>query len=109
LYYRTVAITQGLLIWKAILQPSAGASSFSSPGATPDRDSLEDYPVIEGNACWNPAIKTCHINMVGPARGDSQNNSSQYPTIGGSKASDARTPSSNIIWNLNPDFNIIRL
>jgi hypothetical protein len=47
--------------------------------------------------------------MVGPARGDSQNNSSKYPTIGGSEAYDAQTPSSNIVQNVNQDFNSIRL
>jgi hypothetical protein len=77
----------GLLIWKTILEPSIGASSSSSSGATPDRDSLEDYPKIGANACWNPAIEAHCINMVGPDRGDSQNSSSKYPTIGGSEAS----------------------
>jgi hypothetical protein len=47
--------------------------------------------------------------MVGPARGNSQNNSSKYPTIGGSEASDTWTPSNNIVRNLNPDFDTVRL
>jgi hypothetical protein len=47
--------------------------------------------------------------MVGPARGNSQNSFSKYPIIGGSEASDARTPNSNIVRNLNPDFNTVRL
>jgi hypothetical protein len=47
--------------------------------------------------------------MVGPARGDSQNSSSRYPIIRGSEASDARTPSSRVIQNLNPDFNVVWL
>jgi hypothetical protein len=47
--------------------------------------------------------------MDGPARGNSQNSSSKYPTIGESKASDARTPSSNVVWNQNADFNAMRL
>jgi hypothetical protein len=47
--------------------------------------------------------------MVGPPRGNSQNSSSKYPTIGGSEMSDSRTPSSNIVWNLNLDFNTVRL
>jgi hypothetical protein len=47
--------------------------------------------------------------MVGLARGNSQNISSKYPTIGGSEASDARTPSSNVVRNLYLDFNVVRL
>jgi hypothetical protein len=47
--------------------------------------------------------------MVGLVRGNSQNNSSKYPTIGGSEASNARTASSNVVQNLNPDFNAVRL
>jgi hypothetical protein len=47
--------------------------------------------------------------MVGLARGDYQNSSSKHPTISGSEASDAWTPINNIVRNLNPDFNIVRL
>jgi hypothetical protein len=47
--------------------------------------------------------------MVGLARGNSQNNSSKYPTIGGSEVFDAWTPSSNVVQNLNLDFNAVRL
>jgi hypothetical protein len=47
--------------------------------------------------------------MVGPDKGDSQNSSSKYPTINGSEASDAQTPSNNIVRNLNSDFNTVRL
>jgi hypothetical protein len=47
--------------------------------------------------------------MVGPVRADSQNSSKRYPTIRGSEASDARTPNSRVIQNLNPDFNAVRL
>jgi hypothetical protein len=39
----------------------------------------------------------------------SNNSTSRYPTIGRSEASDARTPNAGMIWNLNPDFNIVRL
>jgi hypothetical protein len=49
------------------------------------------------------------INMVGPTRGNAQNSSNKYPTIGRSETSNARTLSSNIVKNLNPDFNIGRL
>jgi hypothetical protein len=96
-YYRSTKTSRGLLIWKTILQPSAGASSSSSLGETPNRDSIEDYTAIGGCACWNPTIKAHRINMVGPARGNSQNSSNKYRTIGGSEAFDVRTPSSNIL------------
>jgi hypothetical protein len=76
-YYRSARTSRGLSIWKSILQPSAGVSSSSSSGETPDRDSAEDYPEIGGSACRNPAIKASHINMVGLVRGDSQNSSSK--------------------------------
>jgi hypothetical protein len=47
--------------------------------------------------------------MVALMGGHSQNNSSRYLTIGRSEVSDARTPNDGMIWNLNPDFNVIRL
>jgi hypothetical protein len=44
--------SQGCPIGKTILRSLAGASSSSSSGATPDRDSIEDYPEIRGSiAC----------------------------------------------------------
>jgi hypothetical protein len=103
-YHLSAMTSQGRPIGKTIFQPSTRAM-----GETHDRDSTEDYPKIGGSTCWNPVIKTHHINMGGPARGNSQNNSSKYQTIGGSKASNARTPSSNIVRNLNSDFNTVRL
>jgi hypothetical protein len=108
-YYLSAMTSLGCPIGKTILQPLAGASSSSSSGARPDRDSLEDYPEIGDNACWNLAIEACRINMVGSARGNSHKISSKYPTIGGSATSDARTPNNNIVQNLNPDFNTMRL
>jgi hypothetical protein len=95
-YYHSARIPQGFVIGNTILQPSTGASSSSSSGEALDQDSAEDYPEIRNSACWNPAIEVRCINMVGPARGNSQNSSSKYPTIGGSEMSHARTPSSNI-------------
>jgi hypothetical protein len=50
-YHRSARTSRGLPIWKAILQPSVGASSSSSLGVMPNRDSLEDYPEIGGSAC----------------------------------------------------------
>jgi hypothetical protein len=77
--------------------------------ATPNQDSIEDYPEIGNNTCWNPAIEAHRISMVGLTSGNSQNSSSKYPTIGATEESDARTPSSNVVWNLNPDFDAVRL
>jgi hypothetical protein len=72
-------------------------------------DSAEDYLEIGGSACCNLAIEARHINMVGPARGNSWNSSSKYPTIEGSEASDAQIPSNNIVQDLNSNFNTARL
>jgi hypothetical protein len=47
--------------------------------------------------------------MVAPVRAPSQNSSSKYPTIRGSEASDAQTPSNILVQNLNPEFNVVRL
>jgi hypothetical protein len=47
--------------------------------------------------------------MVGHGKADSRNSSSKYPTIRGSVASDARTPSNWVVQNLNLNFNAIRL
>jgi hypothetical protein len=108
-YHLSAKRPQGFPIGKTILQPSAGALSSSSSGEAPDRDSAKDHPEIGSSACWKPAIEAHHINMVGPAKGNSQNNSSKYPNIGGSETSDDRTPSNNIVQNLNSDFNTVRL
>jgi hypothetical protein len=108
-YYLSAKTSQGRPIRKTILQSSVGASSSSSLGATPYRDSIEDYSEIGSSACWNPAIKAHRISMVGPTKSNSQNNSSKYPTIGGSKASNEQTPSSKVVQNLNLDFNAVRL
>jgi hypothetical protein len=47
--------------------------------------------------------------MVALARAPLHNNSSRYPTIGRSEESDAQTPNDEMIRNLNPDFNAVRL
>jgi hypothetical protein len=108
-YYLSAMTSQGHPIEKTIIQYSAGAPSSSSLGATPDHNSLKDYPKIGASACWNSAIEACHISMVEPDRGNSQNSSNKYLTIGGSEASDAWTPNNNDVQNLNPDFNGVRL
>jgi hypothetical protein len=49
------------------------------------------------------------IYMVAPNGDRSSNTSSRYLTIRRSKVSDARTPIGGLAWNLNPDFNVIRI
>jgi hypothetical protein len=97
LHIRTVKLIQGISIVTSILHPSTGASSLSSSGASPKHDSADDYPEI-GRSIYGDSIEVvCLIIMVAPAGGPSQNNFSQYPTIGRSKASDARTPNDGMI------------
>jgi hypothetical protein len=47
--------------------------------------------------------------MVAPNEGQPRHSSSGHPTIGRSDASDARTPSTGLIQNLNLDFNTVRV
>jgi hypothetical protein len=74
-------------------------------GASPDRDSSEEYPEIRGSIYLNPPVEDRRINMVAPTGAPSQNSSSRYPTIRGFVASEAQTPSNRLVWNLNPDIN----
>jgi hypothetical protein len=94
-YHLFTVTSRGHPIEAPIFQPLVGTSSSVSLGATHDRDFIEDYPKIGGNAYWNPANEAHHISMVGPGKANSQNSSSRNPTIWGSKASDAWTPSNN--------------
>jgi hypothetical protein len=61
-YYLSVITYQGRPIRKTILQSSDGASSSSSSGATPDRDSIEDYhgigAALVGTLPSKPAAST---------------------------------------------------
>jgi hypothetical protein len=101
--------SQGYPIKTPIFQPLVGTSSSSSSGASPDRNSIEDYPEIRGNICWNATIEAHHISMVGPDKAPSHNNSTRYPTIRVSEVSDAWTPSNRIVQNLNLNFNTMGL
>jgi hypothetical protein len=47
--------------------------------------------------------------MVAPNEDQPNHSSSGYPTIGRSEASDARTPSTGLIRNLNLDFNVVHV
>jgi hypothetical protein len=65
-YYLAAMTSQGILIRATIYQPSAGASGSYTSGASPDRDSTEDYPEIEGSCYWNPVVEGHFIGMVAP-------------------------------------------
>jgi hypothetical protein len=47
--------------------------------------------------------------MVAPDGDRARNSSSGYPTIGRSEATDAQTPSAELVQNLNPDFNVVQV
>jgi hypothetical protein len=76
---------------------------------TPDPDSSDDYLEIGANACRDPAEGGHLFCMVAPNGNQSYNTSIRYPTIGRSEASDARTSSGGLVWNLNPDINAGRV
>jgi hypothetical protein len=108
-YHHAAKTTQGLLIGAHIFQPSVGTSSSSASRASPEHDSTDDYPEIEGSTCCNSTEEGHIIIMVAPVGAPSQNSSNRYPTIGRSEASNARAPSDRLAWNLNPDFNAVQL
>jgi hypothetical protein len=85
------------------------ASSLSSSTSTPDPDSSDDYPEIGASPCEEPVEGGRLICMVASNGDRLHNNSSKFPTIRRSEASDARTPSGGLVWNLNPDFNAVRV
>jgi hypothetical protein len=91
----------------SILRPLAEALSLSSSSSNLDQDSSYDYPKIRISACGEPTEGGRLILMLAPNGDWSHNNSSRYPTIGRSEASDARTPSGGLVRNLNPDINAI--
>jgi hypothetical protein len=109
LYHRTAKTTQGISIRAPIFQPSAGTSSSSTSAASPDQDTTDDYLEIGGSTCCNSADEGRLIIMLTPARVPSQNNSSRYPTIRRSEASDVQTPSNRLARNLKQNFNTVRL
>jgi hypothetical protein len=50
-FHLTAKTSQELQIETSIFQPSAGTSSSSASGASPNRDSANDYPKIGVSAC----------------------------------------------------------
>jgi hypothetical protein len=108
-YICTTKLIRGIPIVTSTLQPSARASTSSSSTTSPDQDSANDYLEIGGSTCWDSTEEGHLIIMVAPAGGPSNNSSNRYPTIGRSKASDTQTLNDQMIWNLNSDFNVVRL
>jgi hypothetical protein len=109
LYIRTAKLIRGIPIVTSTLQTFTGAPSSSSSASSPSRDSSDDYPEIGASACGNSAKDSRLILMVTPNGDQSHNSSSEYPTIGRSETSDAQTPSTGLVRNLNPDFNVVRV
>jgi hypothetical protein len=109
LYIRTVKLVRGVPVVTTILRPCAGASSSSSSALSSDQGSSEDYSEIGVSTCGSSTDISRLICMVAPNEDQPRHSSSGYPTIGRSKASDARTPSTGLIRNLNPDFNAVHV
>jgi hypothetical protein len=108
-YIRTVKLVRGIPVVTTILRPCAGASSSSSSALSSDQGSSEDYSEIGVSTCGSSADISRLICMVAPNEDQPRHSSSGYPTIERSEASDARTPSTGLIQNLNPDFNDVRV
>jgi hypothetical protein len=109
LYICTAKLIWGIPIVKSTLRPFIGVSSLSSSTSSPDRDSSSDYPEIRASAYGNSVEDGCLILMVAPDGDRARNSSSGYPTIGRSEATDAQTPSTGLVRNLNPDFNAVQV
>jgi hypothetical protein len=108
-YIRTVKLVRGISVVTTILRPCARASSSSSSALSSDQWSSEDYPEIGVSTCGSSADISHLIYMVAPNEDQPRHSSSGYPTIGRSEASDARTPSTGLIQNLNSNFNVVRV
>jgi hypothetical protein len=108
-YIRMVKLVRGIPVVTTILRPCAGASSSSSSALSSDQGSSDDYLEIRVSTCRSSVDISRLICMVAPNKDQPRHSSSGYPTIGRSEASDARTPSTELIRNLNPDFNVVRV
>jgi hypothetical protein len=109
LYISTAKLVRGIMIVTFIIRPVTEASSSSSLASSPDQDSSDDYPEIEASVCGNSVEDGRHILMVTLNGDQSHNSSSRCPTIERSEASNARTPSTGLVQNLNPDFNDVQV
>jgi hypothetical protein len=108
-YIRTIKLIRGIPVVTTILRPCAGAASSSPSALSSDQGSSENYPEIGINTCESSVSTSRLICMVAPNEDQPRHSSSGYPTIGRSEASDARTPSTGLVQNLNPDFNVVRV
>jgi hypothetical protein len=108
-YIRTVKLIRGIPVVTTILRPCAGAASSSPSALSSDQGSFENYPEIGINTCESSVSTSRLICMVAPNEDQPRHSSSGYPTIGRSEASDVRTPSTGLVQNLNPDFNVVRV
>jgi hypothetical protein len=108
-YIHTVKLVRGIPVVTTILRPCVGASSSSSSALSSDQGSSEDYLEIGVSTCGSSADISRLICMVAPNEDQPRHSSSGYPTIGRSEASDARTPSTGLIRNLNSDFNVVQV
>jgi hypothetical protein len=104
-----LVLVRGIPVVTSILWPLVRTSSSSSSASTPDSDLSNNYPEIGASACGEPTEGGRIICMVAPNGDRSHNSSNRYPTIGRSEASDTRTPSDGLVWNLNLDFNVVRV
>jgi hypothetical protein len=108
-YIRTVKLIRGIPVVTTILQPCVGAASSSPSPLSSDQGSSKNYPEIGVNTYESSASTSRLICMVAPNEDQPRHSSSGYPIIRRSEASDARTPSTGLIRNLNPDFNAVRV
>jgi hypothetical protein len=106
---RTVKLVRGIPVVTTILRLCAGSSSSSSSALSSNQGSSEDYPEIRVSTCGSSADISRLICMVVPNEDQPRHSSSGYPTIRRSEASDARTPSTGLIRNLNLNFNDVRV
>jgi hypothetical protein len=109
LYIYTAKLIRGISIMTSTFRPFIGASSSSSSASSLDRDLSDDYPEIGASAYGKSAEDGRLILMVAPNGDRSHNSYNGYPTIGRSKASDAQTPSTGLVQNINLDFNAVRV
>jgi hypothetical protein len=108
-YIRMVKLVREIPVITTILRPCAGASSSSSSALSSNQGSSKDYPEIGVSTCGSSTDISRLICMAAPNEDQPRHSSSGYPTIERSEASDARTPSTGLIRNLNPDFNDVRV
>jgi hypothetical protein len=108
-YIHTVRLIRGIPVVTTILRPCAGASSSASSALSSNQGSSEDYPEIGVSTCGSFADISRLICMVAPNEDQPRHSSRGYPTIDRPEASDARTPSTGLIRNLNQDFIVVRV